>query len=116
MLAECLARQGKTGDAADLLVALRTNRMDDSHAAIPATVVSADDYVRFAFEESMREQFGMGTSWFQMKRLWDDPLFQYLKPLYKHTIGTETYTFTEDNLYIKYPPTVLAWHPEYAKQ
>ena len=115
MLAECLARAGKTSEAADLLVALRTNRMDDGHAAIPATVVSADDFVRFAFEESMREQFGMGTSWFQMKRLWNDPLFQYLKPLYKHTVGAETYTFTEDNLYIKYPPTVLAWHPEYKK-
>ena len=94
---------------------LRTMRMDEGHAAIPADVVSREDYVRFAFSERMREQFGFGTSWFDMKRLWDDPLFQDLKPLYVHTIGKETYTFTEDALYLKYPPTVLAWHPEYAK-
>lgn len=114
MLAECLARAGKTDEAAALLVELRTLRMDDGHAAIPATVVSRDDYVRFAFEERMREQFGFGTSWFDMKRLWNDPLFQDLKPLYVHTLGTETFTLTEEALYLKYPPSVLAWHPEYA--
>ena len=116
MQAECLARKGDLNGAADLLLALRTFRMDDGHAAIPATVVTKDDYVRFAFEERMREQFGMGTSWFDMKRLWDDPLFQYLKPLYVHTVGSETYTFTEKALYMNYPPTLLAWHPEYENQ
>ena len=115
MQAECLARQGDTDGAAALLLMLRTMRMDEGHAAIPADVVSREDYVRFAFSERMREQFGFGTSWFDMKRLWDDPLFQDLKPLSVHTIGKETYTFTEDALYLKYPPTVLAWHPEYAK-
>ncbi|MBO4742186.1 MAG: RagB/SusD family nutrient uptake outer membrane protein [Bacteroidales bacterium] len=115
MLAECLARSGDTTGAAELLTTLRTFRMDEGHAAIPADIVSADDYVRFAFEERMREQFGFGTSWFDMKRLWNDPLFQYLKPLYVHTVGSETYTFTEDALYLNYPPTVLVWHPEYAK-
>lgn len=115
MLAECLARQGDTAGAGALLVELRTMRMDEGHADIPAEVVTKEDYVRFAFEESMREQFGFGTSWLDMKRLWNDPLFQYLKPLYVHTIGSETYTFTEDCLYLKYPPTILSWHPEYAK-
>jgi len=89
--------------------------MDEGHEAIPANVATKDDYVRFAFEERMREQFGFGTSWFDMKRLWDDPLFQYLKPLYVHTAGSDTYTLTEDALYMAYPPTVMAWHPEYAK-
>lgn len=115
MQAECLARAGRTADAADLLVTLRTMRMDDGHAAIPADVVSQEDYIRFSFDERMREQFGFGTSWFDMKRLWNDPLFQYLKPLYVHTIGADSYTFSENCLYLKYPPTVLVWHPEYAK-
>ena len=115
MQAECLARAGNTSGAADLLTILRTFRMDEGHAAIPADVVSQEDYIRFAFEERMREQFGFGTSWFDMKRVWNDPLFQYLKPLYVHTIGAETYTLTEDALYLHYPPTILAWHPEYAK-
>ena len=116
MLAECLARAGKTDEAAALLVELRTNRMDEGHEGIPADVVSADDYVRFAFSERMREQFGFGTSWFDMKRLWGDPLFQDLKPLYIHTLGSESFAFTQDNLYLHYPPTVLAWHPEYVNQ
>lgn len=115
MLAECLARAGDTSGAADLLVTLRTYRMDEGHSAIPADVVSKEDFIRFAFEERMREQFGFGTSWFDMKRLWNDPLFQYLKPLYVHTVGSETYTLSEDALYLHYPPTILAWHPEYAK-
>jgi len=115
MQAECLARAGKTDESAALLLELRTNRMDEGHAGIPSTVVSADDYVRFAFEERMREQFGFGTSWLDMKRLWADPLFQDLQPLYVHTVGEEIYTLTEDRLYLKYPPTVLAWHPEYVK-
>lgn len=115
MYAECLAREGNTTDAAAILLELRRHRLDDGYEAIPADVVSADDFVRFAFAERMREQFGFGTSWFDMKRVWNDPLFQDLKPLYKHTVGSETYTLTEDALYMKYPPTVLAWHPEYSK-
>ena len=115
MLAECKARSGDTDGAGALLVELRRHRMDEGHEAIPSTVVSQDDYVRFAFEERMREQFGYGTSWFDMKRLWNDPLFQDLKSLYIHKLGNETFTFTEDALYLDYPPTVLAWHPEYAE-
>lgn len=115
MYAECLARSGKADEAKAILLELRQKRMDDGHEAIPADVVTNDDLVRFAFWERMREQFGFGTSWFDMKRLWNDPLFQDLKPLYKHTVGTETYTFTEASLHMAYPPTVLAWHPEYKK-
>lgn len=116
MLAECLARKGETDAAADLLVELRSTRMDTGHEGIPSDVVSRDDMIRFAFAERMREQFGFGSSWFDMKRLWNDPLFQDLKPLYVHTVGEETYTLTEDRLYLEYPPTVLQWHPEYKKQ
>lgn len=115
MYAECLARKGDKEGASAILLELRRHRMDEGHEAIPATVVTQDDYIRFAFEERMREQFGFGTSWFDMKRLWNDPLFQYLKPLYKHEVGSESYSLTEDALYMDYPPTVLAWHPEYAK-
>lgn len=115
MYAECLARSGDTSGAADVLLELRTCRMDEGHEAIPADVVTKEDYIRFAFAERMREQFGFGTSWLDMKRLWNDPLFQDLKPLYTHTVGSQTYTLTEEALYMAYPPTVLAWHPEYVK-
>ena len=113
MYAECLARAGKTGEAADVLTELRSCRLDEGHEAIPSEVSGKDDMVRFAFYERMREQFGFGTSWFDMKRLWNDPLFQDLKQLYVHTLGTETFTLSEDRLIMAYPPAVLSWHPEY---
>ena len=67
----------------------------------------------FAFEERMREQLGFGSSWFDMKRLWNDPLFQDLKQYYVHPVGKETYTLTDERLKMKIPPTVIAWHPDY---
>ncbi|MCF0172237.1 MAG: RagB/SusD family nutrient uptake outer membrane protein [Bacteroidales bacterium] len=113
--AECLARSGNLDKAAELLVELRRHRMEPGHEAIPADVSTKDDMIRFAFEEGMRERLGFGTSWFEMKRLWNDPLFQDLKQYYVHTVGNETYRLTEDRLYMKIPPTVIAWHPEYSK-
>lgn len=115
MYAECLARQQKTDKAAELLLELRAHRLEPGHEGIPAEVVTADQFTVFAFEERMREQIGFGSSWFDMKRLWNDPLFQYLKPMYVHPVGPdESYSLTEERLYMKIPPTVLAWHPEYA--
>ena len=61
----------------------------------------------------MREQIGFGTSWFDMKRIWNDPVFQYMKDYYVHTVGNETYTLSQDRLDFQYPPSVTAWHPEY---
>lgn len=116
MYAECLARAGKTDEASNILVELRSKRMDEGHEAIPSDVVSKDDMIRFAFAERMREQMGFGTSWFDMKRLWNDPLFQDLKQMYVHTVGSETYTLTEDRLLMAYPPSVLTWHPEYSSK
>lgn len=115
MYAECLARANKTDEAAEVLVELRRHRMDPGHEGIPADVVSAEQMTVFAFEERMREEIGFGTSWFEMRRVWNDPLFQYLKPMYVHTVGSETYTLTEDRLWFQIPPSVLLWHPEYDK-
>lgn len=113
MYAECLARSGRVDDAASVLKELRDNRLDQGHEALPSDVNGKDAMVRFAFEEGMREQLGYGTSWFDMKRVWDDPVFQYLKDYYVHTVENDTYTLSQDRLYFQYPPSVTAWHPEY---
>ena len=116
MQAECLARKGDVAGAAALLTELRKNRLEPGHEAIPETIVTADQMTVFAFEERMREQLGFGSSWFDMKRLWNDPLFQDLKQYYVHPVGKTTYTLTEERLIMKIPPTVIAWHPEYEKK
>lgn len=115
MAAECQARMGNTEGARQLLLTLRTTRMDEGHEQLPDDLTTQDDLIRFAFAERIREEFGFGLTWFEMKRVWDDPLFQDLKPMYVHTMGSETYTLTPDRLYMAYPPSVLTWHPEYVK-
>lgn len=113
MYAECLARAGRLDDAAAILVEFRKNRMDPGHESLPAALSGKDEMIVFAFEEGIREQIGFGTTWFEMKRVWDDPLFQYLKPFYVHTVGDEEYNLTEESLLFQYPPSVTSWHPEY---
>ena len=67
-----------------------------------------------AVEERMREFIGFGNSWFDMRRLWNDPDFQYMKAWYTHTDGTTEYTLSADRLVMEIPPVILSWHPEYA--
>lgn len=115
MYAEALARAGKVEKAKDVLLEFRKTRMDPGHENIPEDVVTAEQLTVFAFEESMREQIGFGTTWLDMKRVWSDPLFQYMKDFYVRKINGETYTLTEDKLYLQIPPSVLLWHPEYVE-
>lgn len=111
MYAEVLARNGKTSEAASLLEEFRSKRMDPAKAS-----VTEPDLVVAAVEERMREYIGFGNSWYDTRRLWNDPKFQYMKSYYTRTDGTNTYTLTEDRLTMEIPPVVLSWHPEYSTQ
>ncbi len=108
MTAECLARAGEDAEAARLLEELRAHRM------APADAPVSGDLVVAAVEERMREFIGFGNSWFDMRRLWNDPDFQYMKAWYTHTDGTTEYTLSADRLVMEIPPVILSWHPEYA--
>lgn len=113
MYAESLAREGQDVEARKVLRELRMRRMDPSQADVPASVVSRDDLVRFAVGERIREHFGTGTNWYDMRRLWNDPLFQDMKQYYTRTDGTNMYTLSEERLTMEIPPAVMEWHPEY---
>lgn len=108
MYAECLARNGCGAETTALLQEFRRHRMP----AADASTTDADPVIA-AVSERIREYLGYGNLWFDMRRLWNDDKFQYLKDYYTHTDGTETYTLTEDRLYLEIPPIVLSWHPEY---
>jgi len=109
MYAECLARNGKQDQARELLYELRCKRMDPAIAGVPE-----GDLVVVAVEERIREYMGYGNTWFDTRRLWHDPKFQYMKDFYTRTDGSNTYTLTEDRLTLEIPPIVLSWHPEYS--
>ncbi|MDD2425745.1 MAG: RagB/SusD family nutrient uptake outer membrane protein, partial [Bacteroidales bacterium] len=78
-------------------------------------VSTKDDLIKFAVAERIREQFGTGITWYDMRRLWDDPLFQDLKQYYTRTDGTDSFTLTKERLTMKIPPSVMIWNPDYVQ-
>jgi len=115
MYAECLAREGDQEKAKQVLYELRINRMPAAQASVPVTVTTKDDLVKFAVAERIRENFGTGLLWYDMRRLWNDPLFQDLKQYYTRTDGTSTFNLTKERLTLQIPPSVMIWHPEYVQ-
>lgn len=109
MLAESEARAGSEDNARHLLEALREKRMLTGHAAIPADVVTKEDLIRFCVDEQTREYIGSGYRWYNIRRLWNDPLFQDMKPI-THSDGSGTYTLKESQLKMEIPETVLMWN------
>ena len=107
MYAECLARTNNVTKARELVSELRRNRFEPGFGAIPSNVTSGEDLIRFIVEERLREYMATGHRWFDMRRLWNDPLFQDLKSNYTHFDGIVTYTLTEDRLVFRIPPSVL---------
>ncbi len=108
-LAECEARVGSQDNAKDVLVNFRKYRVRTGYEGIPETVQSQDDLIKFCLREQDREFMGRHHRFYNLRRLWNDPLFQEQKPI-THSDGTNTYTMTEDNLYLKIPETVLKWN------
>ena len=54
-----------------------------------------------------------GMRWFDIRRLWNDPLFQEDKQNYTHTDGQNIYTLTEDRLVFRIPPKVLSFSTDW---
>lgn len=108
-LAECEARVGSEADARKVLTEFRAKRIRTGYEEIPSTVQTRDDLVRFCLEEQRREFVGRVHRYYNIRRLWNDPLFQDQKPI-SHSDGTNTYTMSEENLYLQLPEGVLKWN------
>lgn len=108
-LAECEARVGSEDNAREVLTAFRSKRVRTGHEDIPDTVQTRDDLVRFCLDEQHREFMGRIHRYYNLRRLWNDPLFQQEKPI-SHSDGSSTYTLQEDNLYLLLPESVLKWN------
>lgn len=88
----------------------RRHRMPAETAVIPDDIDNQEKLIRFVVEERLREYTMTGIRWFDMRRLWNDPLFQDLKSGYTHTDGVNNYTLTEDRLVYQIPPKVLVFN------
>ncbi len=107
MLAECKARQGDiTGGNADVTT-LREHRMPAAVADV--AINDRDSLIRFIVKERYREYALTGKNWFDVRRLWNDPLFH--GKTYTHTDNGGTYTLTEDRLVLKVPPLIIGYNP-----
>ena len=113
MLAECKARTNDTDGAKADLLTLRRCRLPEGDAAIPAEVDTQDKLIRFIVDERLREYMMSGIRWFDLRRLWNDPLFQADKSRYTHTNGEETFTLDEKRLTFRIPPQVLSFSTDW---
>lgn len=111
MLAECKARANDLDGAREDLLTLRQNRMPAADAPVPVNIDSKDKLIRFVIDERKREFMMTGLRWFDIKRLWNDPLFQEDRVNYTHSDGTNTYPMTEERLVFRIPPKVLSFSP-----
>ncbi|MCL2416930.1 MAG: RagB/SusD family nutrient uptake outer membrane protein [Bacteroidales bacterium] len=111
--AETLARTGETTKARELVEHLRRHRFADNYDySIPSNITAQGDLIRFIVEERLREYMKTGHRWFDMRRLWNDPLFRDdLRAHSTHTDGVNTWTLTEDRLVFRIPPSVMVHNP-----
>ena len=116
MLVECQARsmdQALQNEARINLEEFRRHRMSQEAAVIPADITSQEKLIRFVVEERLREYMMTGIRWFDMRRLWNDPLFQDWKAEYTHTDGESTYALTEDRLVYQIPPKIVVFNNDW---
>lgn len=117
MRTECEARSSDLAiqeTARQHLKEFRGLRMPAGEAVLPEKAkTDQTGLVRFVVEERIREYMMTGLRWFDMRRLWNDPLFQQDKANYTHTDGTKTYTLTSERLTYKIPPKVKVYHTDW---
>ena len=111
-LAECEARAGDGSRARSVLEDFRSYRMLTGHEGVPEDVKSKDDLIRFCVDEQDREFLADIKNFYNLRRLWNDPLFQDRKP-YTHNFDGQTYTMKEENLYLRLPEGVLKWNEQW---
>ncbi|MEP1789540.1 RagB/SusD family nutrient uptake outer membrane protein [Reichenbachiella sp.] len=116
LMAECKARTNDLSGAIADLEFLRRHRMDPADAPVP-TGLSQDELIKFVFDERAREFALTGQTWFDTRRVWNDPLFQDKKP-YTHTRYNEdgsvesTFTLTEERLVLQFSEKFLQDNPD----
>lgn len=110
MLAECKARLGDLSGAEADIETFRSNRMPSANADV--VVSSQDDLIRFIIDERFREYACTGLVWFDIRRLWNDPLFSDRTYMHTSIDGTTEHNLTFDRLLLRIPLKILQYNPD----
>jgi hypothetical protein len=111
--AECKARTDDSNGAIADLETLRKKRMPVVSATV--NITDKDQLIRFIIDERTREFAMQGYRWFDMRRLYKDPLFAGKLP-YTHkyvssTGSVSTYTLRPERMAIRFPQSVMNANP-----
>ncbi len=115
--AELKARNDDIAGAVSELEFFRANRMPAADAKVPAAAqTNKKALLQFIMEERIREFSVTGYRWFDMRRLWVDPLFgatTYQHKVYDASgVVKETYTLNNINQFVfRIPPKILGENP-----
>lgn len=110
MLAESEARIGELNEAKHDLQTFREHRMPKEDAVIPIDVNDQNKLLRFCVEERIREYLGTGYRFFDLRRLWNDPLFPEIKANASHIIDGKVTPMPYERLTFRIPPIVMQFH------
>ncbi|MDL2319777.1 RagB/SusD family nutrient uptake outer membrane protein [Alistipes sp. OttesenSCG-928-B03] len=113
MLAECHARAGELTEALRWLNDLRKTRFayDNEDTAVRESN-NKDQIIKWILEERIVEFAGTGYRWFDMRRLWNDPIGSQM--IHKtHKLGSQTFTLTEDRITLRIPGYVMQYHTDW---
>lgn len=107
MKAECEARNGQLAEAEKDLETLRENRMPAAEAQVQYADQQA--LVKLILRERLMEFAATGRRWFDMRRLYADPVYNNIRG--SRTIEGATYTLNENRLTLRIPPMILNYNP-----
>ncbi len=115
MRAECRARNNDLAGAITDLEILRRNRMPANESTVPVNIkANQSALIHFIIDERIREFAAEGYRWFDMRRLYNDPLFGSTLAAHEefNNDGTQTlYPLSENRLTLRLPSLYIAANP-----
>lgn len=113
MAAECYARANNPEKALEYLNELRKNRIiRDKYVALESQ--DANLVLKWVLEERMREFIATGHRWYDMRRLWDDPVGGSMIQKSRLLDG-QTYTLTKERLTLRIPEYIMQYHKDWTQ-
>lgn len=111
--AECYARANDPVNALKYLNDLRKNRIATDFFT-PLSSGNAQEVLKWVLEERMREFIATGHRWYDMRRLWNDPVGGPL--IHKtRTLDGKNYTLTQERLSLRIPEYIMQYHREWVQ-
>lgn len=111
MAAECYARNNDVTHALKFLNELRKNRITPNHYK-ELESQDAVQILKWVLEERIREFIATGHRWYDMRRLWNDPVGSPMIQKVRELNG-QFYPLTQERLTIRIPEYVMQFHSDW---